>query len=313
MSVDRAEQAAVWSLAEFHADHSGPGVGAFQARTLEDGWILSRFNRVTDEVNRALETYRFHEAANRVYDFFWTEFCDWYIELMKPRLAIEDSASRDATRTAFTNVVSLFEAALRLLHPFMPFITEEIWHAIYDGKPPLKSIALAPFPQLREQQVDLVVEMGMAVLQDLIVGVRNLRADLRVEPPRQPVPIEIHAADEVRTLVEQNRGAVERLAAVSDIRFVESSLAKLPGARTTARFEVRVVYERKVDAVAERERLRKELDRLEREIGNTQRQLGNQGFLDKAPAHVVEGLRKKAVELELLLDKTRGALGELGQ
>jgi len=313
MSVDRAEQAVVWSLAEFHADHSSPGVGAFQARTLEDGWILSRFNRVTDEVNRALETYRFHEAANRVYDFFWTEFCDWYIELMKPRLAIEDSASRDATRTAFTNVVSLFEAALRLLHPFMPFITEEIWHAIYDGKPPLKSIALAPFPQLREQQVDLVVEMGMAVLQDLIVGVRNLRADLKVEPPRQPVPIEIHAADEVRTLVEQNRGAVERLAAVSDIRFVESSLAKLPGARTTARFEVRVVYERKVDAVAERERLRKELDRLEREIGNTQRQLGNQGFLDKAPAHVVEGLRKKAVELGLLLDKTRGALGELGQ
>ena len=153
----------------------------------------------------------------------------------------------------------------------------------------------------------------MAVLQDLIVGVRNLRADLKIEPPRQPVPIEIHAADAVRTLVEHNRGAVERLAAVSDIRFVESSLAKLPGARTTARFEVRVVYERKVDAVAERERLRKELDRLEREIGNTQRQLANQGFLDKAPAHVVAGLRKKAAELGLLLEKTRGALGELGR
>jgi valyl-tRNA synthetase len=313
LSVDRAAAAGVWSLDAFRAQQGSSGVSGFQARTLEDRWILSRFNRATADVNRALETYRFHEAANRVYDFFWTEFCDWYVELMKPRLSADGADARDERHAAFGNVVSLLEAALRLLHPFMPFITEEIWHAIYDGTPPLRSIALAPFPQADEAQVKLEAEAEMAVLQDLIVSVRNLRAELKVEPPRQPVAIEMHAPDAVRKLVEENRSAVERLATVSQIRFVDNSLAKLPGARTTARFEVRVLYEKSVNTDSERQRLHKELERLEREIGNTQRQLGNQAFLDKAPPQVVEGLRKKAVELDVLLDKTRGALGELGQ
>jgi valyl-tRNA synthetase len=312
MSVDRAQQAGAWSLKDFAGPVACPGISGFAAATLEDRWILSRFNRVAAEVNAGLETYRFHEAANRVYDFFWTEFCDWYIELMKPRLAGDSRADRSAAGAAFGNVVSLLEAALRLLHPFMPFITEEVWHAVYDGRPPLKSIALAAFPQAAEAQVNLAAEAEMAIVQDVIVSVRNARAELKVEP-RQTVPVEMHAAPEVRSLIEQNLDAVERLASVSRVDFAASSLARLPGARTTTRFEMRVLYEKKIDAVTERERLRKELDRLEREIGNTQRQLGNQSFLDKAPAHVVEGLRKKQVELHLLLDKTRGALGELGQ
>jgi valyl-tRNA synthetase len=196
----------------------------------------------------------------------------------------------------------------------MPFITEEIWHAIYDGKPPLKSIALAAFPQANNKQTDLKSETHMAVLQDLIVSVRNLRAELKVEP-KAKIPIQVYAQEPgMRTLIEENRGAVEndRQANVESIKFVESSLAKLPGARHTARFDVHLLYEQKIDVDAECERLKKELEKLEREIAGAQRQLGNEGFLSKAPAAVVDGLRKQKQEKEILREKTHSKRKELG-
>ncbi len=126
------------------------------------------------------------------------------------------------------------------------------------------------------------------------------------------MPIQVFAHEnDVRRSFEQNRTAIERLAAVESISFVESSLAKLPGARHTARFEVHVIYEKKIDVVAERERLTKEFDKIEKEIANGQRQLSNEGFLAKAPAHVVEGLRKRAGELQVLREKTKNKLAEL--
>ena len=126
--------------------------------------------------------------------------------------------------------MNLFEASLRLLHPVMPFITEEIWHAIYDAKPPLKSVALAAYPQADEKQFNLAAETNMAILQDLIVAVRNLRAELKVEQ-KQKVPIQIFTQEaEIRSLFEQNRGAIERLANVESMTFVENSLSKLSGA-----------------------------------------------------------------------------------
>src|SRR5262249_46377937 len=115
------------------------GISGFQAMTLEDRWILSRFNSVAKNVNESLTSYRFDEAANSIYDFFWGEFCDWYLERIKPRLAPE---CKQNAGIACANLVTMFEAAVRLLHPVMPFITDELWHAIYDGKPPQKSIAL---------------------------------------------------------------------------------------------------------------------------------------------------------------------------
>ena len=189
----------------------------------------------------------------------------------------------------------------------MPFITEEIWHAIYDGRPPLKSIALAAYTQRDDAQLSAEAETEMAVLQDLIVSVRNVRAELKVSP-KVRLPIEIFAAPEVRESVKHNAAAVDRLATVDGILFVEHSLAKETNARTTARFEVRVVYEQKVDVAAERERLNKELEKLEREFANAQRQLGNQQFLSKAPASVVEGLRKREAELRMLQERARTAL-----
>ena len=292
--------------------HPHMSIVNFNTSSLEDRWILSRFNRATADVNASLETYRFHEAANRIYDFFWGEFCDWYIELIKPRLNAEEGGNDGAARTACSNLVSLFDASLRLLHPVMPFITEEIWQAIYEGQPPEKSIALAIYPQASQEQVDMAAETEMAILQDLIVSVRNLRAELKVEP-KVKVPIEVFAGEAViRTMIEQNRGAVERLGNVEKITFVESSPANKNAARSTARFDVHVVYEKKIDLAAECERLKKDLEKLEKEFAKNQRQLGNEQFLAKAPAKVVEGLKTRAAELTVLLEKTRSKLKELG-
>jgi valyl-tRNA synthetase len=309
MNVDRVEPGLRPGAGSETRSHAG--VAGFETGTLEDRWILSRFNRVTAEVNDALATYRFHEAANRIYDFFWGEFCDWYLELIKPRLNFEEGADKSQARVACGNLVNLFDASLRLLHPVMPFITEEIWHAIYEGQPPLKSIALAGYPQADEKQFDLAAETRMAILQDLIVNVRNVRAELKVEP-KVKVPIEVFAHEpEVRAMIEQNRGAVERLANVENITFVEGSLAKHADARSTARFDVHIVYERKIDVAAERERLMKDLEKIEKEFANNQRQLGNEQFLAKAPEKVVEGLRGRAQELIGLRDKIKSQLVEL--
>ena len=208
------------------SEKSQAEVAGFKAATLEDRRILSRFNRVTKEVNEALKSYRFHEAANQIYDFFWGEFCDWYLELIKPRLA--EGADRDISLAACGNLVSLFEAALRLLHPVMPFITEEIWNAMYVGSQPLKSIALAAYPEADEKQLDLTAETEMAILQDLIVSVRNTRAELKVEP-KMRVPIQVFAEDRaIRSLIEQNLGAVERLASAEKMQRLRKVHSRKP-------------------------------------------------------------------------------------
>jgi len=288
------------------------GVQGFTTATLEDRWILSRFNRVAADVNDALATYRFHEAANRIYDFFWGEFCDWYLELIKPRLNFDEGADKSAAQIACANLVNLFDASLRLLHPVMPFITEEIWQAMYEGKAPFKSIALAPYPQADEKQFDLPAETEMAILQDLIVSVRNLRAELKIEP-KVKVPIEIFAHEaKIAKLIQDNRGAVERLANVEKISFATTSLSKLAGARHTARFDVHVAYERTIDVASECERLKKELEKIEKGMANGEKQLGNPQFLAKAPSNVVEGLRKQQQEFTLLHEKTLSKMKEIG-
>jgi len=310
----------IWNAARFmfmNVDRVEPGLmphagfAGFSTSALEDRWILSRFNRVAADVNDALATYRFHEAANRIYDFFWGEFCDWYLELIKPRLNFEEGADKSAARVACANLVNLFDASLRLLHPVMPFITEEIWQAMYEGKAPAKSIALTEYPQADEKQFDLAAETEMAILQDLIVSVRNLRAELKVEP-KVKVPIEVFAHEPViRKMIEHNRGSVERMASVESITFVEKSLANRAGARSTARFDVHVIYERKIDAAAECERLKKELEKIEKELANNERQLGNEQFLAKAPEKIVKGLRSRGQELVVMQQKTKSKLKEL--
>ncbi|MGB8011451.1 MAG: valine--tRNA ligase [Terriglobales bacterium] len=318
MNVDRVDPGLRPVGGQECPPHTSKGVAGFQVQTLEDRWILSRFNRAALDVNASLEAYRFDEAATRIYDFFWGEFCDWYLELIKPRLNEEPGLRPEGGQecppyTACANLVNLFEASLRLLHPVMPFITEEIWHAMYDGAPPLKSIALAAYPVADEKQIDLGAETEMAILQDLIVCVRNLRAELKVEP-KVKVPIEVFAHEaSIRAMLEKNLSAVllDRPANVETITFVSNSLANLPGARSTSRFDVHAIYEKKVDVAAERERLTKELEKIEKQLAGAQARLGNEQFLSKAPANVVEGLRKQVEELTVVREKMLAKLKEI--
>jgi valyl-tRNA synthetase len=305
MNVDRVgKDALVGPTTEPDQRH----VAAFKAETLEDRWILSRFNRATKDVNDSLRTYRFDEAANRIYDFFWGDFCDWYIELVKGRLGSEASSE---TQEACANLTVVFEASLRLLHPVMPFITEEIWHAMYDGKPPSKSIALAEYPQADDRQIDLAAETQMAVLQDLIVSVRNLRAELKVEQ-KAKVPVQIFAHDEeTKALIERNQDAIKRLANVESVTAVEQSSATQAPSRSTARFDVRIVYEKKIDVAAECERLKKELEKMEKELASGKGRLENPRFVESAPAQVVEGVRKRVQELDVLIANTKRKTNEL--
>jgi valyl-tRNA synthetase len=313
MNLDRLAEGGIPALKEFaeqSCKHAGQaGLPTFHAATLEDRWILSRFNRVTQEINDALREYRFHESANAIYSFFWGEFCDWYLELIKSRLLTD--TDREGARVAGANLLALFEGSLRLLSPFMPFLTEELWHAVYDGTPPQRSIALSSFPQSDAEQIDAQAETEMAILQDLIVSVRNLRAELKIEP-KQKLEIEVFADGEIQGLIERNRAALERMANVERVNFVGESLAKKTQSRHTARFDVRVVYEQKVDVEAECARLKKEAEKLEKGLASADHQLSNEGFLAKAPQKVVEGLRKNQGETAALLAKVRDAMKQLG-
>jgi valyl-tRNA synthetase len=193
----------------------------------------------------------------------------------------------------------------------MPFITDEIWHAIYDGRPPQKSLALAAFPQADDKQIDKAAETQMAILQDLVVSVRNLRAELKVET-KAKVPVELFVLEpEIRKLIDDNRGSLERLANVEEVRFTDSSLEKLSNVRHTARFDVRLVYEQKIDVAAERDKLKKELERLEKEKTAAENQLGDEQFVAKAPPKVVEQRRRRLDEVKVLIDKLRKKLDEL--
>jgi valyl-tRNA synthetase len=309
MNVDRAEQDGLYSLAEFKkTSRSGKGLQGFKAVNLDDHWIASRFNRVTKEIHEALADYRFHEAAHVVYHFFWGEFCDWYIEMVKPRL----QAGGDDAKTALQNVLTVFEGALLLLSPFMPFITEEIWHAVYDGAPPKKSIALMAYPLTDDSQVSTESETAMAILQDLVVSVRNVRTELKISP-KEPLEIEVFAGDDIRESFEENREAVNRLANVGSMKFVSESLSKQANSRSTARFEVRVVYEQQIDVKAERERLTKLVEKREQLVKSAQAKLENEAFLAKAPAQVVEGLRKQLEDNKVILENAKSALEELNK
>jgi valyl-tRNA synthetase len=284
-----------------------PTVG--ESAPLASRWIVAELETTAGKVNQALENYRFDDAANTMYQFFWGSFCDWYLEIVKLQLDFSETADKAHTRAALTTLVSVFEAALRLLSPFMPFLTEEIWHALYDGNPPAKSIALTRYPRTGESTTGAVAQILMGVLQSLIVEVRGLRKEIGVEEKAQ-VPIEVRITADLENVIRENRAIVERLARVSEVRFVEQISVGL-SKHSTPNFDVAVVYEHTIDVAADRALLTKDIAKYEKGLASAERQLGNDGFLAKAPAHVVEGLKKQEAETRLLLEKARAALDTL--
>jgi valyl-tRNA synthetase len=307
MNVDRAAEAGIRVDPRTLANSLGPDASA----PIEARWVVSRLNNTAAEVNKALSEYRFHEAANLVYQFFWGDFCDWYLEIVKLRLDFSHTADKQATRSALTTLLSTFEAALRLLSPFMPFITEELWHAVYDGKPPAKSIALSRYPQVLEEALDAAVDSDMGQLKELIVTLRALRKDLQVSEG-QLVPAKIQASDAMQQLINENLLMIEKLARVSSITSLGKWNLNPPNTRATASVTAGIEYEKQIDVAAECERLKKERMQIEKRLENANRQLNNQSFLAKAPEHVVNGLKKQALEARILLQHTREAIQEYG-
>ena len=282
---------------------------------VETRWIFARLRAVCAEVDRALNDYRFDEAANAVYQFFWGEFCDWYLELVKLRLDFPEPVEgatpiqNPETAISLAGLVGVFEASLRLLSPFMPFLTEEIWHSLYEDEPPAKSIALTRYPQAQDFPTDDAAVAAITTLQELIVTVRALRKDLGV-PEKEAAPVLLYGSNRVLALADANRDMLAKMARVSDVEFAVEAPAGA-NARSGADFDLTVRYERVIDVVAERERLQKEIAKLTKGLEAAGRQLGNEGFVAKAPAAVVEGLKKQQTETAALYQKATAALAEL--
>jgi valyl-tRNA synthetase len=305
MNVDRAAEAGIvidlLTLSNSLKDGSD--------NYIESRWIRSRLSRTAALVNTSLSEYRFDEAANHVYQFFWGDFCDWYLEIVKLRLDFVDKVDILSRTEALRRFLAVFEAALRLLSPFMPFLTEEIWQAFYAGNAPAKSIALICFPVAEDARYDETDVAHMNFLKDLIVSVRGLRKEMSV-PEKDFIPIRVYADSALSNLVETNIDVLNKLARVSNVDLVSSPLMG-ENVRSTASFDVAVVYERQIDVAAERERLLRELAKFDKGLQAAERQLGNEGFVAKAPAHIVEGLKKQAAETRALKEKAEAALAAL--
>jgi len=287
---------------------------------IEELWIMSRLNRTAHDVNLALEKYRYDDAANFIYQFFWGEFCDWYLEIIKLRLDFTDTANASKADSALSTLVYVFEAFLRLLSPFMPFLTEEIWHALYDGKPPKKSIALTNYPQ--HETLDELskitydsAELSMQHLQRAIVSLRVRRKDLGVDE-KSLLDAKITAGTPATGIIRVNSDIIKKLAKIGEIEVVSFSdrqagkYADLAW-QSVGPIDLFVEYEKQIDVPAERDRLTKDIAKYEKGLMAAERQLGNEAFLSKAPPQVVEGLKKQEAETRLLLEKAQAALAAL--
>jgi valyl-tRNA synthetase len=309
MNVDRAAEVGITvDRATLGSMPTVPADAPLEAR-----WIVAELHATAAKVNQALENYRFDDAANTIYQFFWGSFCDWYLEIVKLRLDFSETADKAQTKAALTTLVQSFEVALRLLSPLMPFLTEELWYAVYDGNPPAKSIALTLYPKADwsllsvENQTKMQI-LDMHLIHELITDIRAQRKHRGV-PEKETVQVLLWTAASTMPIFERNTDIIQRLARVSEIVPVgEFDQQRM---RIGAAWSLDVVYEASIDAAAERERLTKDIARYEKGLAAAERQLGNEGFLAKAPAHVVEGLKKQESETRLLLEKARAALSAL--
>ena len=267
-------------------------------------WMFSRLSAVATEANKALEDFRFHEACHIIYQFFWGDFCDWYIEWVKPQLA---DANREIAIAAWRNIFAAFDAALRLLHPIMPFLTEELWHRLPQPAG-AHSIALDKFPEPHAQWTDAAAERDMSILQEIIAAARNIRAEMKIDQKKK-IAADFSSADPaIRKLVEQNLDPILRLASLSALQISSGHLDSAGAAlRSTARFDLRIAYGDTIDKTAESARLKKEADRLAKDIESKKSRLADETFLSKAPAKIVDDLKStlasRIVEHQKLLDR----------
>ena len=278
-----------------------PFAGESRSLPLHDRWILSRLNKTAREVNAQLNAYEFHGVVQTLYHFFWDDYCDWYIELAKATVTAEvDSPERALARA---RSVAVLEQALRLLHPFMPYLTEELWlklpvdhskllHGAYEGVEP--TIMLAAFPQCDDALVDQRAEAEMSAVIDLISRVRNIRSEMNIRPGDR-IQLMIAARTDLQTVFQASSDQIARLTRAAQVSI--DGNVEMPKASARAVLaggaEVAVPLEGLIDFEQERARLRREQEKLRQEAAKLEAQLGNSDFVARAPAEKVEELRAR--------------------
>ena len=279
---------------------------------LADRWILSRLNRIALEVHNALGEYRFHEAAEELYRFFWNDFCDWYIELSKPFVTAKELADQslaDQSLAVKRRIIYVLERSLRLLHPIMPYITEELWQRLpHKGE----TISTAEFVSHNSAQLDGRAEREMALAIETITRLRNIRSTFNIAPSVQ-LKATIAPADEAaRAVLTGMSEHIKRLARISDLEFVEKLEATKGAARAVfTGAEVAVPLEGLIDFDKERARLEKELGKLNGELAGLEKRLGNPDFIARAAAEVVAESKARAAELGDQIARLRATIDSL--
>jgi valyl-tRNA synthetase len=275
--------------------------------TLADKWILSRLHSAIRDFNSSLTSFRYHDAANHLYHFFWDDFCDWYIELSKPLVTTKgESAAADGARQ---RIIFVLEHSLRLLHPIMPYITEELWQQLpHDDD----SICIAPFPEVVDDLIRSDIESDMDSIIEIIKKIRNIRAEWNIAPS-QTVRVLIGTHDDhIRKLVESNDSHIERLAKVEAIELHQNLPQVSAAARAVvSNIEIAVPLEGMIDFAKERDRIKRDMEKSEKELGGLRGRLNNPSFIDRAAPEVVEQTRERAAELEVQLAKLVQTLGFL--
>jgi len=291
----------IWNAARFSLmnlqDCKSPSIDT-DTLTLADRWIMSRIGKVADEINNCIDGYKFNDAANTCYQFVWHEFCDWYLEMVKLELYSKDQKRREVAQSVMQTLLS---SVMRLLHPFVPFITEEIWQRMPHTE---GSIMIARFPQRTDFIYDEESIKEMDLIKEVITGVRNIRGEMNI-PPKKDVRIVIDVkGSREREIFQNNLSYITSLAKVESIDIV-SDKGK-PDSSATYVFsdiQVHVLLKGLINYDDERKRVYKRITKIENEMGISQKKLANRDFLDQAPPHIVENVKEKVQLMSSKLDK----------
>jgi valyl-tRNA synthetase len=269
-----------------------------------DRWIISRLNKTARDLNTAIDNYDFHEAVQILYHFFWDDFCDWYIELAKADVTAEQEST--ARTEARTRLLTVLEQALRLLHPFMPYITEELWqrlpgekqlHSVYSGAEP--TVMLTAYPQGAARFIDEAAESEMQAIIELISRVRNIRSEMNIKSAER-IPIIVGSPDEkLRRVFSSARDQISRLVRASEVSINERLEAPRASARAvlTGGTELAVPLEGLIDFEQERRRLQRDQEKLQTEAAKLEAQLSNPNFVSRAPAERVNEVRQRIADI----------------
>jgi valyl-tRNA synthetase len=276
------------------------------ALSLADRWILSRAHSTTREVTEAMENFRFDRAADALYHFVWHQFCDWYIEFVKPEFGEQSGGQQETARAVLLDVLGML---LRLLHPFMPFITEELGEKLPGST---GFMAAAAWPECDPARLDPAAEADVAVVQETVVKIRNLRAETNIDAGKRIEVLLVPQEDPVRALMVEQAGVIASLVRAAEVRCVGELADDLVAARGSVRgTQIAIPLAGLLDFEVERGRLRKELGKVEKELASRSRKLANASFLERAPAEVVERERSIQQELQQRLEQVRQHLAVL--